>query len=77
MKERDKMQIILEDIRSKVELIAEGHSVLQTQINRLENKVDGLEGRLVRVERKVDQSQITLYALNDKLDEHMKQPSHA
>lgn len=91
MKEQDKMRILLEDIKSKVELIAEGHSILNAKIDRLENKVDGLEGRFDglerrfdglenrfdRLEKKVDQSQVMIYALNDKLDEHMRQPAHA
>ncbi|MBU0501822.1 MAG: hypothetical protein KJ811_01075 [Candidatus Margulisbacteria bacterium] len=76
MKERDKMQILLEDIRSKVQLIAEGHSVLQAQNNRLETSVEQIKGDVKRIDRKTDQMQGTLYALNDKLNEHLKQPSH-
>lgn len=87
MKERERMEILPEEIRDKVSLVAEGHEVLRREIRQtreeLVNRLDnlevgqfGLNQKIDRVEaslaNKINMVHVTTMAINDKLDEHIK-----
>jgi F0F1-type ATP synthase membrane subunit b/b' len=96
-REKERFEMLLEEIRDRVNIIAEGHDVLRSEIkqvktelsqemnnteDRLTAKIEAGEGRL---ERKIDhvhaslknEIKSTFYALDEKITEHIKQPSHA
>ncbi|MFH1362084.1 MAG: hypothetical protein ABIH69_05465 [bacterium] len=103
MKEKERVEVLLEEIRDKVSLVAEGHEVLRSEMRQMEGRLSdridrvevgqfGLMNRIDRLEtgqnslgNKIDrvhtslknEIKITGLAINDKLDEHIKQPSHA
>lgn len=48
------MNVLLEDIRHKVQLVFEGHQVLNHKIETLEHKVAVLEHKIAVLEHKID-----------------------
>lgn len=76
--------VMIEAVDDKVTALGEGQKILEERLGRLENKVDGLDNKVSRLDVKIDQIHTSLkneikstfYALNDKLEEHIKQPSH-
>lgn len=56
--------VLVEDLRKDVKAIAEGHSILNEKMDRLETKVDRLETKVDKLEPKVDR----LEAKVDRLD---------
>ncbi|MFH1683791.1 MAG: hypothetical protein ABIA67_02780 [Candidatus Margulisiibacteriota bacterium] len=95
-KKKERFEVLLEEIRDKVQIIAEGHNVLlngqetlhseikgtksemKQMEERLGNRISGAENKL---DKKIDyvhaSLKSTFYALNEKLEDHIKQPSHA
>ncbi|MFH1542260.1 MAG: hypothetical protein ABIE84_04130 [bacterium] len=91
-KEKERFEMLLEEIRDKVQFIAEGHGLLGSKIDSWGAKVSGLEAKIDRNEqsiarngKKIDavhrslknEINVTFLALNDKLDDHIKQPAHS
>ena len=69
--------VLVEDLRKDVKAIAEGHSILNEKMDRLETKVDGLETKVDRLEIKVDGLETNMSIVKDyaigvdtKLNEH-------
>lgn len=82
MKEKERMEVLLEEIRDKVSLVAEGHEVLRSEMRqmegRLSDRIDSLDLKVDRVHASLkNEIKITGLAITDKLDEHIKQPAHA
>ncbi len=46
--------ILLERMESKIELLAEGHGILNDKLDSLETKLNRLEARMDRIEIKLD-----------------------
>ena len=96
--DKERFEMLLEEIRDKVQFIAEGHGVLQSQISGLQDQMGDMQSQISgfrsdmfqmenRLSKRIDNLDIkidfvhsslkaTFYALNDKLDEHIKQPAH-
>ena len=73
-KEKDHMEILLEEIRSNVKLALEGHDVLRSEMKQMEHR---LSGKIDKVHSSLkNEINVTAMAINDKLDEHIKQPAH-
>lgn len=51
-------EILVENLRGDIKAIAEGHSLLNDKMDRLEGKVDKLENKVDRLEIKVDRLEI-------------------
>ena len=76
--------VLVEDLRKDVKAIAEGHSILnekmdrlETKVDRLETKVDGLETKVDKLDTKVDGLETNMSVVKDyvigvdtKLNEH-------
>ncbi len=60
--------VLVEDLRKDVKAIAEGHSILNEKMDRLETKVDGLETKVDRLETKVDGLETKVDRLEIKVD---------
>ena len=60
--------VLVEDLRKDVKAIAEGHSILNEKMDRLETKGDGLETKLDRLETKVDGLETKVDRLEIKVD---------
>ena len=52
--ERARFEILLEEVRSALQTVAEGHGSLVQRMDRLEQRMDRLEQRLDRVEQRLD-----------------------
>lgn len=48
------MGVLSEDFQHKLEIVIEGHQMLNEKIDRLDGRVDNLEGRLDSLEGKLD-----------------------
>lgn len=51
---KDKMIILLEDISGQVKTVAEGHSILERKIDKMDSRLDGIDSRLDKIESKMD-----------------------
>lgn len=83
------MEILLEEIRSNVKLALEGQDVLRSEMKQMEQRLsEGIQGNSLKIgilSKKLDavhsslknEIKITAMAINDKLDEHIRLPSHA
>lgn len=60
--------IIVEDLRKDVKAIAEGHSILNEKMDRLETKVDRLDTKVDGLETKVDGLETKVDGLDTKVD---------
>jgi len=81
-KERARFEVLLEEMRSNFKLLAEGQAVLRGDIKRLGNKIDTVDLSLRHELAKIHSSlkneiKFTNLALNEKIEGHIKQPSHA
>ena len=87
--EKERFEMLLEEIRDNVKQAAEGHSLLNDKVDRLDDKVETVRQELKQEMRLIHYSlkneiNVTSYALKDdikevekKLDLHMQQPVHA
>jgi predicted nuclease with TOPRIM domain len=87
--EKERFEMLLEEIRDNVKQAAEGHSLLNDKVDRLDDKVETVRQELKQEMRLIHSSlkneiNVTSYALKDdikevekKLDLHMQQPVHA
>ncbi len=77
--DKDHLEIILEDINSKFDLVLEGHQVLQRQIEgareeareatqRLEFKIDVVNLKVDRLEKRVDRLEQRFDGLEQRFD---------
>ena len=83
-KNKERFEVLLEEIRDKVQIIAEGHEILQNKIDlvhtSLNEKIDNLDNKIDLVHTSLkDEIQVTAYVLKDelkevsvKLDAHMR-----
>ncbi len=77
--------VMIEALNDKVDAMGEGQRSLENKVDGLGNRFVGLESKVDRLDKKIDvvhtslknEIKSTFYALNDKLDEHLRQPSHA
>lgn len=84
-KERERFEILLEEIRSDVKVVLDGHTFLSDGMKALEKKFDCLEGKFDHMDKKHDRNFQMLYDLmkdtkedlGRKLDEHIRKPAHA
>ena len=60
--------VLVEDLRKEVKAIAEGHSILNEKMDRLETKVDKLEVKVDKLEMKVDKLEMKVDKLEMKVD---------
>lgn len=51
IEERTRFEVLLENIQTSANVIAEGHGVLVERLDRLEGRLDRLEGRFDRSNR--------------------------
>jgi len=58
----------VEDLQRQVKAVAEGHSLLNEKIDRLDRKVDGLDRRVDDLDRKVDGLDRRVDGLDKKVD---------
>lgn len=60
--------MLVEDLRKDVKAIAEGHTILNEKMDRLETKVDKLETKVDKLEMKVDGLETRFDKLEIKAD---------
>ena len=81
----NQLGVMIENIEDKVDALGEGQKVLEDKVDTLNNgqkvlkdKVDSLDKKIYQVHESLkNEIKITAMAINEKLEEHMKQPSHA
>jgi peptidoglycan hydrolase CwlO-like protein len=61
------MNVLLEDIQSKVTAIAEGHGLLATRLVELDRKIDAVDAKVDAVDAKVDAVDAKVEALSVRL----------
>ncbi len=68
-KKRDYTAVLLEDMRDDIKLIAEGHTILEKGIRKLNEKVDKLDNKMERMEIDISVLKTDVFALKtDSLD---------
>lgn len=79
-KDKERIEILLEEIRGSVKAIAEGHEVLGNRIDRLDNK---LTDQISFADKKVDflaqdvkDIKKIVNRIDQRLEEHICQPAH-
>ena len=60
---KDRFEILLEDMKSDIKLVLEGHSVLDNKIEQVKTSISNLD--------------LKMEDTNNILKEHIKQPAHA
>ena len=72
--EKERFEILLEEVRDGVKLVAEGHGTIRSGMRQMEQrlteKIDENTSAIKFVATKVN-------TIEKKLDEHMRQPAHA
>jgi phage tail tape-measure protein len=99
IKERARFEVLLEEMRDKLQILAEGHSMLNSNMDsmrtdikelrqglrsemkemegRLNYKIDHVHSSLKQVHSSLkNEINVTYMALNEKIEDHIKQPSH-
>ncbi|MDI6731238.1 MAG: hypothetical protein QME05_01480 [Candidatus Margulisbacteria bacterium] len=70
---KDKIEILLEEIRNDVKLALEGHDIIRREMHEkfseLKLEVDMVKGAVEYVAKKVNM-------IEKKLDDHIRQPAH-
>lgn len=51
---KDEMMILLEDISGQVKAVAEGHSILERKMDKMDLRLDGIDSRLDGVDSRLD-----------------------
>ena len=83
---KQRFEILLEEIRSDVKLALEGHGALRSEMKQVGTDLrSGMRQMEQRLDSKIDrvhsslknEIKVTGLAITDRLDEHIKQPSHA
>ena len=80
---KDHLEILLEDINGKFDLVLEGHDVLRKEIRELDRKnderfdmvdfkIDALAGRVGGLENRFDGLESKVDSLGDELSEHRR-----
>jgi len=54
IEERERFEVLMEDVRTSVKVIAEGHSALVERLDRMNSKFDGLETRFDGLEMRLE-----------------------
>jgi len=66
---KERFEILLEDIKSDVKLVLEGHAVLGNKIEQVKTSVKENNRRIVTIEEVVKET-------NRTLKKHIRQPAH-
>jgi uncharacterized protein YoxC len=92
IKERERFEMLLEEMRGNFKVLAEGMDIIRSNVNdlrtnmidmrndikRLDNKIDYVHSSLKQVHSSLkNEINVTYMALNEKIENHVKQPSHA
>jgi len=72
-KEKNRIEILLEEIRGDVKLALEGHDVLRKEMQNIKGE---LQGEIREVKSAVSLLGLKLNDIDKKLDAHIKQPAH-
>ena len=85
----NQLGVMIESIDNKVKAVSEGHEIIRSEMQqmeqRLSERIEDNSLKIGAISKKLDsvhtslknEINITAMAINDKLDEHIKQPSHA
>lgn len=68
-KEKERFEILLEEIKGKVDLVLEGHGVL-------DKKIEDVKDMVREVDLKVEDTGKAVKQISKTLDEHVRQPAH-
>jgi predicted nuclease with TOPRIM domain len=58
--EKEHIEVLLEDMSSKLQLVAEGVTVAVARLDRMESRFDHVDARLERVEFRLDRVELRL-----------------
>lgn len=78
----NQLGVMIESIEDKVNALGEGQKIIEGNLEKgqksLENRIDSLDMKIDQVHSSLkNEIKITSMVINDKLEEHIKQPSHA
>ena len=68
--EREHLEVLLEDISGKLQLLAEGHIALVERFDGVDGRLDGIDGRLDRVESELRLTRGDVAAIAGKIGDH-------
>lgn len=72
-KEKEKFEILLEEVRDGVKLVAEGHHVIRSEMRQMKEEL------IEKIEENTSAIKFVADKVNDigqKLDEHIRLPAH-
>ncbi|HEY5583517.1 MAG TPA: hypothetical protein VIK78_03390 [Ruminiclostridium sp.] len=71
------MEVIVENLESKVQIVAEGHDILNRKIDTVDKKIDAVDKKVDAVDKKVEDLKRDMVVVKDyiigvdtKLNEH-------
>ena len=77
-KEKERFEMLLEEVRDGVKLVAEGHEIIRSEMKqmeeRLSEKISFVDDKLGFVAKELGGK---IDKVEHKLDEHLRQPVHA
>lgn len=71
IEERERFEVLMEEMRDNFRILAEGQNALRDDIKLLDKKVEHVHLSLK------NEMKFTYMALNEKIEDHIKQPSHS
>lgn len=80
----NQLGVMIESVDDKVKALAEGHRIIDDKVTKLQSGQGKIEVRLDKMDMKMDvihsslknEIKVTFTALNEKIEDHIKQPSH-
>lgn len=69
---KDEMMILLEDISGQVKAVAEGHSILERKMDKMDLRLDGIDSRLDGIDSRLDGTDSRLDRMESKMDTGFK-----
>ena len=66
------MGVITENLESKIQIVAEGHDILNRKIDSLDKMVNTLDKKVDAIDKKVDDTKHELSVRSDNLDKNME-----
>lgn len=77
----NQLGVMIESVDDKIKALAEGHDALRSEVKQMDVK---LTQRMDKMDMKMDvihsslknEIKVTFTALNEKIEDHVKQPSH-
>jgi hypothetical protein len=67
----NQLGVMIESIEEKVKSLGEGQKILGDKVDKVDSKINQVHSSLK------NEIKITSMIINNKLEEHIKQPSHA